>query len=118
MKAYKLFRLLRDGSITPLFINKTQRLEEGVWYEAEFHPTKGFSSKRGGGWHCTYDPIAPHLSISLKSGERRIWCLCEVEDIKEYDRPIVQGGKWILAGRMKVIKRLPDIKDTKGGNGG
>ena len=118
MKSYKLFRLLKDGSITPLFINKTQRLEEDIWYEAEFHPTKGFSSSRGGGWHCCTQPVAPHLNMTLKTGEKRIWVEVDVEDYKKYDRPESQGSAWILAQRMKIIKRRPDIKDTKGGYGG
>ena len=114
MKAYKLFRLLKDGSISPLFINKTQRLKEGVWYQAEFHPTKGFSSQYGGGWHCTFKPCAPHLSMNLKSGEERVWCEVDIEDYKTYDRPESQGGSWVLAQRMKILKRRPDITSTKG----
>lgn len=115
MKAYKLFRLLKDGSITPLFINKTLRLEEGIEYQAEFHPTKGFSSQYGGGWHCCFKPVAPHLSIKLKSGEQRIWCEVDISDYKTYDRPQSQGGQWVLAQRMTIIRQLPEIKDTAGG---
>lgn len=112
MKAYKLVRLLKDGSISPLFINKSQRLEEGVWYEAEFHPTKGFSPR--GGWHCCYKPVAPHLNMTLKTGEKRIWVEVEAEGVTGYDRPESQGGAWVLASCMKIIKRRPDITNTKG----
>ena len=41
MKAYKLFRVLKSGEITPLFINKTKRLPIGEWMPAEAHRTKG-----------------------------------------------------------------------------
>ncbi len=113
MKAYKLFRLLSDNSIAPLFINKKQRLEEGVWYQAENHPTKGFALRAG--WHCCYKPIAPHLSMNLKSsGEKRIWVEVDVEGVTKYDRPESQGSSWLLAERMKVIKRLPEITNTTG----
>ena len=111
MRAFKLFRLLKDGSISPLFINKKQRLEEGVWYDAENHPTKGFAPRAG--WHCCGRPVAPHLSMDLKSGEKRIWVEVEVEDFTTYARPSIQGGAWILANRMKVIRRRPDIYTTK-----
>lgn len=110
MRAFKLFRLLKDGSIAPLFINKKQRLEEGVWYQAENHPTKGFAVRAG--WHCCLKPVAPHLSMELKSGEKRIWVEVEVEGCETYERPEVQGGAWILANRMKVIRRRPDINTT------
>lgn len=113
MKAYKLFRLLKDGSIAPLFINQKMRLKEGVWYQAENHPTKGFAERMG--WHCCLTPLAPHLSMKPKGGCERIWVEVEVEDYTMYDRPESQGGSWVLANRLKVIKRRPDIKDTKRG---
>jgi hypothetical protein len=93
---YKLFRLLKDGSIAPLFINKRLRLSEDLWYEAECHPTKGFAVRPG--WHVLCKPEAPHLT------ERgRVWKQVEVEDYQQFERPISQGGKWLLANRMRII---------------
>lgn len=43
MKAYKLLRVRRDGSLGPLFINKQQKIIVGNWMEAEDHPTKRLS---------------------------------------------------------------------------
>ena len=60
MKAYKLVRVLKNGDITPLFINKTQRIKVGEWLEAESHRTQGYAFRPG--WHCTSTPNAPHLS--------------------------------------------------------
>lgn len=77
MKAYKLFRLLKDGSISPLFINKKQRLEVGITYQSECYPTKGFMVRQG--WHCCITPLAPHLNMTLKTGEKRIWAEVDVE---------------------------------------
>ena len=116
MKAYKLVRLLKNGEMSPLFINKKSRFVEGEKYLAEFHPTKGFAPRKG--LHLCTVPVAPHLSMTLKSGETRMWVECEVEDYEMYDRPESQGGSWVLAQRMKIIRRLPEIKDTKGGYGG
>lgn len=51
MIAYKLIRKLKDGSLSPLFINKKQRIPIGIWLDAESHPTNGFAYRKG--WHCT-----------------------------------------------------------------
>lgn len=99
MKAYKLLRKLKDGSLSPLFINKTSRTPIGVWLDAEEHPTKGFAVRKG--WHCLLKPIAPHLS-----DKDRVWVEVEVEDTELYNRPDSQGGKWVLAQRMKIIREI------------
>jgi hypothetical protein len=99
MIAYKLIRKMKDGSLAPLFINKKSRIPIGEWLEAENHPTKGFSVRKG--WHCTLTPVAPHLSE-----KGRVWVQVEVEDTELYNRPESQGGMWVLAQRMKVIKEL------------
>lgn len=52
--------------------------------------TKGFAVRCG--WHCCFQPLAPHLSMVLANGERRVWVECEVEDWTSYDRPESQGG--------------------------
>ena len=96
MIAYKLFRVLKDGNITPLFINKKFRLPIGEWLEAESHPTKGYTYRPF--WHCTSQPIAPHLS-----NKGRAWYKVEIEDFTEQKRPEIQGGLWFLANRMKII---------------
>ena len=96
MKAYKLVRLRKDGTLGSLFINRKAIIPIGVWLEAEDHPTKGYAHRMG--WHCTFKPVAPHLSE-----KGRVWIEVEVEDYKVYKRPINQGGEWILANRMKVV---------------
>lgn len=98
MYAYKLLKPHRDGP-GPLFINKRQRLAPGVWYEAEEHPTKGFAFRPG--WHCTTEPVAPHLS---ENG--REWWQVEVEGTRTYPRPESQGGTWILADRMRLVEKV------------
>ena len=95
ISAFKLFRQRKDGSLGPLFINRSQRLEFDTWYDAEEHKTKGYAFRPG--WHCTIDPIAPHLSQ-----KDRIWCKVLLQDVKTYTRPINQGGIWLLANRMKI----------------
>lgn len=99
MKAYKLLRKRKDGSIGPLFINRKAKLPIGSWMQAESHPTKGYSYRPF--WHCTSKPIAPHLSE-----DGRVWCKVEIEDFSEMNRPQSQGGKWYLASRMKIINEI------------
>ena len=96
MLAYKLFRLMSNGEIAPLFINKRQRIPLGTWLDAELHETKGFKPRKG--WHCTLSPVAPHLSE-----KGRVWRQVEVVDYVEYTRPKAQGGVWVLAQQMKVL---------------
>tara|TARA_R110000772_G_scaffold140530_1_gene249697 strand:- start:821 stop:1120 length:300 start_codon:yes stop_codon:yes gene_type:complete len=99
MKAYKLIRKMKDGQLSPLFINKKSRIPIGVWLPAEAHKTKGFAFRKG--WHCTLEPVAPHLSK-----KDRVWIEVEIEDYEHYKRPESQGGTWVLAQRMKIIREL------------
>jgi len=98
MKAYKLVRKMKDGSIAPLFINRKFRMSN-EWMTAENHPTKGFAVRKG--WHCTLTPVAPHLSK-----KDRVWVEVEVKDYKKYNRPESQGGTWVLSQQMKVIREI------------
>lgn len=102
MKAYKLLRMKKDGNLYPLFINKTIPTPLNEWLIAECHPTKGFAVRQG--QHCCFKPVAPHLKKELANGEKRVWVECEVEDFTKYERPESQGGAWILAQKMKIIK--------------
>ena len=100
MLAYKLVRLLKDGNITPLFINKKKRLPLNEWMEAEKnHHQKGFKYRPF--WHCTEKQHAPHLSM-----KNRVWVELEMKDYTEYIRPESQGGKWFLANNIKINKIL------------
>jgi hypothetical protein len=99
MIAYKLCRLKKNGDITSLFINKTNVLPFNEWLKAECYPTKGFAVRPF--WHCTANPIAPHLSL-----KNRVWVEVEVENFTEIQRPESQGGKWFLAENIKLIKSL------------
>lgn len=102
IKAYKLFRLTKDGELAPLFINRKQRIKLDVWLDAEAHPTKGFAFRKG--WHLCLSKNAPHLKLNLKSGEVRVWCGVECDNVQYLNRPESQGGTWLLAQRMRVIK--------------
>lgn len=101
MIAYKLLRRRKDGSLGPLFINRRQRIPVGKWLWAERHPTKGFAVRPG--WHCTCEPRAPHLSPT-----GRVWARVEVENAQPYERPAAQGGRWLLAERMRVLEILEE----------
>ena len=111
---YKKVRLLKDGKCYPLFIDKKKPFLFGEWMKAEYCPTKGFlprslgTNEDGtdiGGWHCCFQPIAPHIADNLSSGEKRVWIKCLIKGKREtYDRPESQGGTWILAEWIKPIE--------------
>jgi hypothetical protein len=104
MKAYKLMKVRKDGSVGSLFMDATRRLSIGEWMQAEDHNRKGFARRLG--WHCLAAPSAPHLATELASGEKRAMFEVEIEDYTEHERPENQGGLWYLANRMKVLRKL------------
>lgn len=99
MIAYKLFKQRKNGTLGPLFINRRQIVPVGEWLQAEDHPTKGYAHRPG--WHATLKPEAPHLSE-----RERVWCKVEVDGIQFFERPVSQGGKWVLAQRLRVLEIL------------
>ena len=100
MVVYKLVRKMKDGSLAPLFINAKMRFSFNEWLNAEPHKTKGFAFRPG--WHCCFKPVAPHLSE-----KNRVWIECIAQNYCTYDRPESQGGKWVLAERIKVLREVP-----------
>jgi hypothetical protein len=97
MRAYKLFRLRKDGSLGSLYINKKEKLQVGIWLVAKEYPTKGYSTRKG--WHTLAKPDAPHLK---KTG--RIWIPVEIQKYKSINRPVNQGGLWYIAQRMRILE--------------
>lgn len=100
---YKMFRLRKDGTLGPLFINKNQVVPVGVSLHAEDHKTKGYAHRPG--WHATLKPEAPHLKLDVKSG-KRVWAKVALRGVKYYDRPESQGGTWVLADELMVLEVL------------
>lgn len=102
VKAFKLFRLRRDGTLGSLFIGAPDRLPLNKWLVAEEIPTPGFKLRPG--WHATPLPEAPHLGK-----EGRVWCEVELAGVSEELRPRTQGGKWYLAKWLKITDLRPDL---------
>ena len=96
MKAFKLFRVRKDGTIGSLFINKKMIIPQGVWLPAQSFPTKGYKLRPF--WHCVPKAEAPHLSVN-----NRRWFEVEIKDWEQLDRPTTQGGTWYLAKKLKVV---------------
>ncbi len=97
--AYKLCRVLKSGELTSLFINKTERLKRNVWLEAKCYPTPGYKIRPF--WHCTENPVAPHLTQ-----KGRVWVKVEMKNYNEFNRPVFQGGKWFLAEKIKILDNI------------
>jgi hypothetical protein len=100
--AYKLFKQRKNGTLGPLFINAKQVVPVGKWLTAGDFPTKGYAHRPG--WHCCFQPVAPHLAKQPKNGCKRVWCKVEVIDTTTYNRPESQGGAWVLAKYMRVLE--------------
>jgi hypothetical protein len=93
--AYKLFRLRKNGTLGPLFINRKQVITPGAWLRAETHPTKGYALRPG--WHTAHVDSAPHLS---KKG--RVWRKVTIADYTPHIRPAAQGGLWFTSNWIYV----------------
>lgn len=117
IRVYKLVREdQKSGRCYPLFIEREREFVMGEWFDAHFAPRKGFaprsingvnSDEPIGGLHCCFYPFAPHLSMELKSGEKRVWIECEARgESKTYKRPWNQGGAWILVESIKPLRKL------------
>lgn len=96
---YKLFKVRKNGTIGPLFINASMVVPVGEWLPAEDHPTKGYAHRPG--WHASHQPVAPHLSE-----KDRVWFKVALRGVTEYSRPESQGGTWFVAKEMKVLGRV------------
>lgn len=103
MIAYKLFKIRKDGSIGSLFINASEKYELNTWMDARPYKKSGFAFRQG--FHCLLKPEAPHLKTELSNGEKRFFFEVEVEDYEYFTRPENQGGKWVLAQRMRILKQ-------------
>lgn len=98
--AYKLFRVRRDGSLGPLFIDRSLVVPIGLWMRSRAVLTPGFAFRPG--WHVCSRKSAPHLS---KKG--RVWARVRIDGrITEHHRPKAQGGLWYTAEHMMVEKVL------------
>lgn len=104
MIGYKLFRVRKNGTIGPLFINRKAVLPINEWMEAEEHRTKGFAFRPG--WHACIKPEAPHLKTELANGEVRRWYKVELAECRIYNRPESQGGTWVLAQFLKILEEV------------
>ena len=65
--------------------------------EAVNHKPKKLKERKG--WHCLKSPHAPHLGT-----KGRVWVEVECHRFLMIPRPASQGGEWILADRMMIIK--------------
>lgn len=133
MRAYKLFQVKRSqpGRIFPLFIGKAKATPIGEWVQAEFIPTKGFAPRPG--WHVGPLPKAQHLMCQDGTmPEDRTWAEVEISasvdytplaqshptrDLRDqvpvdgfyrFPRPSNQGGEWVIAGAIRVLRLLSE----------
>ena len=108
LRAYKLLRLRKDGTLGPLFVGRGLVIEPGREYVASSTlPHPGLAHRPG--FHCCAEPKAPHIKRLLKTGERRVWCEVEIKHYQEHRRPQCQGGVWYTAANMRVLRVREDL---------
>lgn len=94
--AYKLFRIRRDGSLGPLFIDRSLVVPPGKWLKAKAIHARGFKFRPG--FHACAKPEAPHL---VTTGRR--WCRVQLKGVTKHVKPLAQGGLWYTARQMKLV---------------
>jgi hypothetical protein len=106
IKAYKLFRVRKDGTLGPLFIDRTLRVPTKRWLKARAIHKTGFAFHPG--WHAVSAPRAPHLAMAPASGETRRWFEVQLRTtgLVLDNRPQHQGGQWYQAQWMRVVREL------------
>lgn len=105
MRAYKIFRIRKDGSIGTLFIDKRARLEIGQWYRAKDLPTKGFAHRPG--WHSCSSLSAPILENTRTARrENRWWFEVEIKEATPNPRPLKQGGMCYISPWIRIVRRV------------
>lgn len=110
VKAYKLFRVRRDGSLGPVIINRGARIPVGEWLECEDHSgkAKSYGVAVRVGFHACAEPVAPHLTKPSKKADadNRTWYAVELEGAVEMHRGVDGGSDWFVARRMRVVERV------------
>lgn len=123
MKAYKLFKIRKDGTLGSLFIGASKVLPIGIEMQAEKDLLVSENLKRKFTyrpfWHATSLPKADHLKIDAIV--KRVWAEVDIKEFTELKRPDYQGGKWFLAERLTIKKILSpesvEIINLLGSNG-
>jgi hypothetical protein len=95
MKAYKLFRVRKDGSLGSLYINRRARYTPGYWYHFEEVPTKGF------GWRPGFHALPQPEASWINEKEERVWYHVELKRVTVH---LTHKGEWYTAEEMKVLK--------------
>jgi len=102
MIGFKLMRSMRDG-YAPLFINQRYRYQRMTWYETQDTGKKpGYAHRPY--FHVCLHPWAPHLTRRPE----RVWVEVEYADAIPMIRPQHQGGHWVLAQWIRIIREMQE----------
>jgi hypothetical protein len=102
-KAWKLFRLRKDGTLGPLFVDRELVIRPETVYTARQDIRPKTLAYRPG-FHCIKHRWAPHIKMRLHNGERRVWCRVVIADYYRDKRPLTQGGMWYVAQNLMITK--------------
>lgn len=101
MQAFKLLRLRKDGTLGSLFVGRKYAIPVNCWLTAiKDLPHPGLAHRPG--FHCCSTKSAPHIKMTLKNGEKRVWCSVTIKNYTVHERPECQGGIWYVADQMRI----------------
>ena len=136
--AYKLFKKKKDGGLYPLYINGNDRVEQGVWLDAQMGELKDVTStsKKTGetktvtkvkskigmlaprpGWHAGEAPSTRHIGgkavkDSAKAQYRladQVWAKVEMPNDVDWQTEALNRGTFTQDG--KLDEKTIDIRD-------
>ena len=111
----KVLNKRSDGTLSPLFHDKSSRFDEGVWHGFKVdltHPTKVTKTgKPRSSANLSYRPgfyggtKTPQIKMGKVGSQNRVKRDVAFRNWVTIKRPADQGGEWYLAAEMMVIPR-------------
>ena len=125
MKAYKMCKKRKDGTLGPMFVGTDEVFPIGVWITAQMNFKRKLDkvySKLGWlkfrpGLHFAEIPYAPHIGIKENGAIKYmhddvVWCECEITDEIDYTTEAHEHG--IRNGRYDSKKACLDFIPANG----
>lgn len=102
-RAFKVFHVRRDGTLSPLFVGARERVPRGEWVRArtDLQPPAWISRSRRPGWHAKRELVdALELARYRGKGRRAVFVVALRGNVRE------RSDGLVLADEMKVLKQV------------
>ena len=125
MKAYKMCRMRKDGTLGPMFVGTDEIFPIGVWVTAQMSFRRKLDKvysrlgwlKFRPGLHFAAIPYAPHIGIKENGvikymHDDVVWCECEITD--EIDYTLEAHERGMRNGKFNAQKACLDYIPVNG----